>query len=264
MSIFQTLFGGALTIAALYYLLRAFGVSNYWRGVISGIVPAVAYLAYATVSWPGGDVMSMHVAVFLATATALTLIGARRAGERKKLHWAPMLIILFFFCLFLVDGALLLISGQGVPPVVAKWLLPPAKKTTQLAHTAFSGVVPHGEEAAKSINQHMASTDKQNRLGWKVTVTGMDRLAHGGETGITLIAREKDDRPLRGATVAMAMMRPGLTQPEMMVALVETDAGVYRGSLSLTLPGLWVAVIRMQRANDRYEMQQHVEVSATQ
>lgn len=260
---FQTLFGGALVIIVLYYLLRAFGVSNYWRGVISGIVPAIGYMAYATVRWPGGDVMSMHVAVYLATATVLTLIGARKTGEAKQLHWAPRLIMVFFLGLFVVDGILLLVSGQGVPPSVAKWLLPPAKKNTQVAHTAFSGVVPHGEEAAKTINQFMASTEKQNRLGWEVNITGLERLMLGGQASIALSAREADGRPLRGATVALAMLRPGLAQPEQMVSLVETDAGVYRGQLSLTLPGLWVAAIRLQRANDRYETQQHVEVSAT-
>lgn len=261
---FQTLFGGAMLIIALFYLLRAFGVSNYWRGVISGLVPAVGYMAYATVQWPGGDVMSMHVAVYLATATVLTLIGGRKAAEAKSLHWAPRLIILFFLGLFVVDGILLLVSGQGVPPAVAKWLLPPAKKNTQVAHTAFSGVVPHGEDAAKTINQFMASTDKQNRLGWEVRVGGLERLVQGDQANIALVAREADGRPLRGGTAVLAMLRPGVAQPEQMISLTETDPGIYRGQLALTLPGLWVAVVRMQRANDRFETQQHVEVSAAQ
>lgn len=259
---FQTLFGGALLIIVLYYLLRVFGVSNYWRGVISGIVPAIGYMAYATVHWPGGDVMSMHIAVYLATATVLTVIGGRKAAEAKRLHWGPRIIIVFFLGLFVVDGVLLLVSGQGVPPAVAKWLLPPAKKNAQVAHTAFSGVVPHGEEAAKTVSQFMASTDKQNRLGWQVSVSGLEHLVHGGQANIALNASEADGRPLRGATVVLAMLRPGLAQPEQIISLVETDAGIYRGQLSLTLPGLWVAVVRLQRANDRYEMQQHVEVSA--
>ncbi|MDP1896584.1 MAG: nitrogen fixation protein FixH, partial [Sulfurimicrobium sp.] len=60
---FQTLFGGALLIIVLYYLLRVFGVSNYWRSVISGTFSVTAYLAYSVVKWPGGDVVSMHMAV---------------------------------------------------------------------------------------------------------------------------------------------------------------------------------------------------------
>ena len=147
---FETLFGGALVIIVLYFLLQAFGVSNYWRGVISGVLPVIGYLALSTSKWPGGDVISMHMAVYLATATVLTVIGARKRGEVKRLHWGPKVIMIFFLALFVIDGTLLVISGQGVPQEVAKWLLPPAKKNHQTAHTAFAGVVTHGEEAAKA------------------------------------------------------------------------------------------------------------------
>jgi len=263
MSMFQTLFGGALLIVALYYLLRLFGVSNYWRGVISGIVPVIGYMGLSTAHWPSGDVVSMHMAVYLATATVLTVIGGRKPGAAKNLHWAPKVIIVFFLMLFVIDGTLLLISGHGVPPVVAKWLLPPAKKTTHAAHTAFSGVVPHGEEAAKTISQFMASSDKQNKLGWNAAVTGLEHLAQGRQAMVVLTARGADGQPLRGASSALALLRPGLAQAEQMIDLVETDPGVYRGQMTLTLPGLWVAAIRLQRANDRFEMQQHIEVSAT-
>lgn len=264
MSMFQTLFGGALVIVALYYLLRLFGVSNYWRGVISGIVPVIGYLGLSIARWPGGDVISMHMAVFLATATVLTLIGGRKPGAVIKLHWGPKVIIAFFLLLFVVDGALLLVSGQGVPPSVAKWLLPPAKKTSAPAHTAFSGVVPHGEDAAKTITQYMASADRQSKLGWKISLAGLERPERGRPQGVSVTARTADDQPLRAAKVALALMRPGLAQPEQMLELVETDPGMYRGEMVITLPGLWVAVLRLQRGSDRFELQQHIEVTLAQ
>ena len=262
---FQTLFGGALLIIVLYYVLRAFGVSNYWRGVISGTVSVTAYLALSTTQWPGGDVVSMHMAVFLATATVLTLIGGRKPGAAKKLHWGPKLIIGFFLLLFVIDGGLLLISGQGVPPSVAKWLLPvPESKSTNPPHTAFSGVVPHDEEAAKTINQFMKTAEKQRRLGWEVTIAGLDEIAQGHQLTVSVTAHEPGEQPLRGATVKIAIVRPGLTQPEQLVDLVETDPGVYRGELTMNLPGKWVAAVQLQRDDDRFEMQRHIEVSAAQ
>lgn len=259
---FQTLFGGALLIVALYYVLRAFGVSNYWRGVISGTLSVTAYLVLSILQWPGGDVVSMHMAVFLATATALTVIGEHKPGTVKRLHWGPKLIIAFFMLLFVIDGGLLLVAGQGVPPAVAKWLLPePAKKSSTPVHTAFSGVVPHGEEAAKTINQFMKNAEKQRRLGWEVTIAGLDGVRQGGTPGVSVNALDGSAQPLRGASVQLAIVRPGLTEPEQLVDLVETDPGVYRGQVAMTLPGKWVAAVQLQRGEDRFEMQQQLEVS---
>lgn len=260
---FQTLFGGALLIIALYYVLRVLGVSNYWRGVISGTVSVTAYLALSTAKWPGGDVVSMHMAVFLATATVLTLIGGRKPGTAKNLHWGPKLIIGFFLLLFVIDGGLLLISGQGVPPSVARWLLPePEKKTANPPHTAFSGVVPHDEEAAKTINQFMRTAEKQRRLGWEVEISGLDEIMLGRQLTVSVSAQEAKGQPLRGATVKIAIVRPGLAQPEQLADLIETDPGVYRGQLTMDLPGMWVAAVQLKRDDDRFELQRNIEVSA--
>lgn len=258
---FETLFGGALLIIVFYYILRAFGVSNYWRGVISGTLSVTAYLAISIIKWPGGDVVSMHMAVFLATATVLTLIGGRKPGSAKRLHWGPKVIILFFLLLFVIDGGLLMISGQGVPPAVAKWLLPPAKKSTTQAHTAFSGVVPHGEEAAKTISQFMKSADKQRKLGWEIMVSGLDGLRQDDSASVAVSAKDASLKPLRGGVVKLAIARPGLVEPEQLAELVETDPGIYRGQLKIALPGIWVAAVQLQRGEDRFEMQQHIEVA---
>lgn len=262
MSMFQSLFGGVLAIAALYYLLRLFGVGNYWRGVLAGLVPVIGYLALNAGHWPGGDVISMHMAVYLATATVLTLIGARRRGESKKLHWGPKLIILFFLALFAIDAALLMISGKGVPPEVAKWLLPPGKHPAQGTHTAFSGVVSHGEEAAKTIGQHMASVERQERLGWRVEISGLERLVSGREVTIGLTARDAGGAPLREGVATLELLRPGLAQAEQVSRLAETDPGVYRTQLTPAQPGERVAVIRLERAGARYEQQARVMVLA--
>lgn len=261
---FETLFGGALTIIVLYYLLRAFGMGNYWRGVISGIVPVIGYLGMSASNWPGGDVISMHLAVYLATATVLTVVGARKRGEMKRLHWGPKVIIIFFLALFVIDGSLLVVSGQGVPQAVAKWILPPAKKTDHAAHTAFSGVVPHGEEAARSISQFRASTDKQNRLGWNVSVAGLEKIVQGRQASVAVTSRGADGQPLRGATAAMAVSRPGMAKPEQILDLVETDPGVYRTQITVERSGIWLAAIRLQHGKDRYEVQQQLDVSAAQ
>lgn len=261
---FETLFGGALLITVLYFLLRLFGVGNYWRGVISGVVPVIGYLGLSTRNWPGGDVISMHMALYLATATVLTVIGARRRGEARRLHWAPKAIIGFFLVLFVVDGTLLVISGQGVPQPVAKWLLPTPQKNNETTHTAFSGVVPHGEEAAKTISQFLANADRQQKLGWNISVAGLEKMAQGREASIAVTVSDAAAQPLHGASAAMALLRPGMTKPEQIISLAEAEAGVYRARIIAPQAGLWLAAIRLQRVDERFEVQQQFEIPAPQ
>ncbi|OFZ97061.1 MAG: hypothetical protein A2Z44_00420 [Betaproteobacteria bacterium RBG_19FT_COMBO_58_11] len=93
----------------------------------------------------------MHVAVFIATAVILSLLNTRRAEPAKKLHWAPKVLIGFFLLLFIIDGALIYIASHGLPGFVAKRFMPDADKGG--AHTAFPGVMPHGEDAAKAVTR---------------------------------------------------------------------------------------------------------------
>lgn len=152
MNLLFTLFGGALLIVVAYFALGTLRLPNYWRAVISGGLVLLAYVVMAMRQWPGLDTLAIHGVVFIATAAILSLRGARRTETATKLHWAPKLLIGFFLVLFLVDGALIYIASHGLPAPLAK-LMPNAGQGG--AHTAFPGVTPHGEDAAKAVNAHL-------------------------------------------------------------------------------------------------------------
>ena len=95
----------------------------------------------------------MIVALFPAPAGIRSLLNTGRAEPAKKLHWAPKVLIGFFLLLFIIDGALIYIASHGLPGFVAKRFMPDADKGG--AHTAFPGVMPHGEDAAKAVNSHL-------------------------------------------------------------------------------------------------------------
>ncbi|MBL8506462.1 MAG: nitrogen fixation protein FixH, partial [Methylobacillus glycogenes] len=71
LSIAETLFGGLVFAIALYFLLRALRLANFWAAVLSGAIPFVMYIVYSTQHWGGGDVLAIHFAVFLANAGLL-------------------------------------------------------------------------------------------------------------------------------------------------------------------------------------------------
>lgn len=260
MNLSYTLFGGAILIAVLFHALRLAGVANYWRGVMSAVLPTMAFFAYSMVRWPGGDVVAIHLTVYLATATVLTLLGIRKTGAARRLHWAPAAIIGFFAAVFAIQGVLLVISGQGVSPGVARWFLPNASQ--HAVHTAFPGVVPHDEAAAKTVSQYLNGVERQRRLGWKVELTGTERLRQNEPAEMVVTVEDGARQPVEHAAVSLNLLRPARAENDQTVNLVEVAPGRYRGQARLDRPGSWVAELRIALGQDRYETRQNIEVSA--
>jgi len=256
----QTLFGGVILIALIYFGLRMVGVSNYWRGVISGLIPMVGMLAYSMNHWPGGDMMTLHIAVYVATATVLTL-GSAKAVSGQRMHWIPMLLIGFFISLAVLMAAFLSISMRGLPPSVAKLIMPNAKDKN--VYTAFSGEVPHDEEAAKTISQYVKKNDIQRQLGWQIQVAGLDGLFQSQAREVSVTVRDKAEQLLAGATVSLALKRPANTQqPETIVGLHALESGKYQGQVRLDQPGQWIVVLKIERGREVYETAKEIIVQA--
>ena len=258
MTTLESLFGGLTLIVALFFALRFARLPNYWCGVISGAVLTLAYFIYAALHWPGLDMVAMHFAVYVSTAIVLALLGSRKQS-RQKIHWIPKLFIAFFIILFIVDANLLFISSRGLPPVVASWLLP--HKDGQRVYTAFPGVVAHGEEASKEVGQYQKTQHKQAQLGWQVTLTGLDQLHVSDSSMLIVRASDKHQRPITGAQVKLSLLRPAQSQNDRTIRLEAKGAGVYQANISMDEPGLWIAALRVEKDQDKYESQHTITVA---
>lgn len=257
-----TLFGGAILVAILYFALRLAGVSNYWRGVISGALPTMAIMFYSLSHWPGGDVVALHLALYVSTATVLTLTGGanRKSGQPLQFHWIPMIFIGFFLVLAMLMAAFVTISVNGLPPSVAQWFMPNAANKT--VHTAFSGEVPHDESAAKVVSQYMKKTERQRQLGWQIEVAGLDQLKLNQPVEVAVSARDSVQQPLEGAVVKLSMKHPADTDMGKIASLEAFAPGRYRTQVSMDRPGLWVAVLQIDRGQDQFETAKEIIVPA--
>lgn len=257
-----TLFGGVVAVALLYFIFGLLRLPHFWRGVLAGGIPVVAYVIYAMQHWGGGDVLSIHMAVYLATAVGLTLVMSRKREEGKKAHWIPQLFVLFFVVLVVIQANLVYISGQGLPESVARWLLPePKHKGVQKGSeitTAFSGVVHHGDEAAKSVGAYRSQNERERKLGWKVTVKGVVGMQADVRREIIATVLDRDLKPLHGE-VRLLLGHPGEARKQE-VPLTEVEAGRYRTELTLPAAGNWSIGLRIKAGNDVLESEQVVDV----
>ena len=261
MNMLLTLFGGVALVVVIYQMLRALNFPNYWRGVVSGVVPLVGYAIYATGNWSGLDVLAIHTAVFLSTATMLTMLGAREKEEKsehKALHWAPKAFIAFFVVVFALNASFLYISNNGLPPGIAKWFLPGADKEN--LHTGFPGVVPHGTEASKEIGSELTMRNRQMRLGWRVELSGLDVLARDGAAQVVVNAHDRDGSPMQDAQVTLDLLRPAQSTRDQSLPLQLSGPGLYQTWVELREAGRWIVVVHVTRGGDKYQIEQQLTV----
>jgi nitrogen fixation protein FixH len=247
MNMFVSIFGGMLLTAMLFGLLRSLRLSNFWAAVVAAALPSFAYMIYAVVSWPGLDVLTMHIVAFPTVALLLFQIGGSKDAPYQRIHWAPKLMIGFFVIITIILGGFVYIAGNGVPPSVAQWLLPNAQGKT--VYTGFAGVVAHGEEASKSIAHYRSMDSKLTKLGWVVEVTGLDDLQTGVPGEVRVKLRDQRRGGVVNVAVTMALGRPG--QPaEKMFDLTSLGDGDHVAQVLLPGAGEWLAVLRLAHAGE--------------
>ncbi len=252
MNMFVSIFGGMLLTVVLFGIVRNFRMSNFWAAVIASAVPSFSYMAYAVVSWPGLDVLTMHIVAFPTVALLLFQIGGSKDAPYQKLHWAPKLLIGFFLVVTVILGGFVYIAGNGVPPVVAQWLLPDSQG--KQVHTGFAGVVAHGEEASKTIAHYRSMDNKLTRLGWNIEVTGLAALREGKASEVSVLLNDKEGRSVSDVSVRLGLGRPGQLE-QSVVQLSPFSDGSYRVQTKLPAAGEWLAVLTLEKAGERIQFE---------
>lgn len=242
----ETLFGGLLAVVALYLITRRLGLSNYWSGVLAGALPFLGYLGYSMVVWQGGDMVAIHLAVFMATAAVLGVFDAVRKGSKEKMHWAPKAIAAFFGALVVFNAILLSISSHGLPDKLSGWFLP--NPESQRLHTAFPGIIPHDRN--KLYEQHMKRIEEQRNLGWKLELSGLDDLRSGVPSKVVVKVKDAESQPVVPEKVEFVVWRMANSKDDRHVQLKAGEQGAFVGELLLPNPGKWLVRVDVTRGED--------------
>lgn len=258
MSLWISIFGGMALTALLYGAGRQFRLSNFWSAVLACGLPTVTYLGYAFATWPGLDVVTLHVVAYPTVAVLLYQLYGTKANHAQNLHWAPKLMIAFFLGLTLIFGSLVYIAGEGLPPALAQILLPNAKGKN--LHTGFAGVVAHkGEDAAKGLGSYLRNEQKLKDLGWRVDVVGLAALKVGGDNDVSLRIADAQDRGVDQAVVQVALARPG-DKPGPGLSMNGLGDGRYHVRVAAAQAGTWVVFLTLAGSGETVRLEHTVEV----
>lgn len=242
-----TLSGGLVAVLVLYAIGgRVRGMPPMLRALLAGLLPLLAYFVLIVGRWPGLDVAAIHISVFLAAGLVLHVITQFRYRGGGRLHWAPKLLIAFFLGLTLLNGTLLYIATQGLPGPVGRWWLSNDGSTV---HSGFSGVVQHGQQAAKAVSSELSQAHRESLMGWQVDVFGL-----GGDAMTRVIqirVRDRTGLPVEGVEAQLRLLRPGTPQPALRLSLDARAAGVYEGVLELPAGGRWLSDLSLLRDGEQ-------------
>jgi nitrogen fixation protein FixH len=256
MTLLIGIFGGMLLAALVYGLGRLAGLSNFWAAVAAATLPTFIYLAYAAATRPGLDVITLHVIAFPTVAILLSQLYGAKADHGRTLHWAPKLMVLFFLAISVIFGGFVYIAVQGLPPGLARLLLPDTGGKN--VHTGFAGVVEHAQGAAKAIGQHLAMDHRLAQLGWQVEVSGLAGLRAGQPGTLSVRVSGADGQAVDGMRVTVRLNRPGQQQGIELVA--DGGTGGHHAGIPPLEAGTWVARIRLVRGTDEVVLEHGLEV----
>lgn len=243
MNTMTTLFAGLTAVFALYALGGAIrNLPPILRALLAGLIPLLVYFVFIVGRWPGLDVVAMHISVFLAAGLVLFAVTQFRRRSAGRMHWVPKLLVVFFIGLVVINGSLLYIATKGLPEPVGRWWL---GSEGGAVYSGFSGVVEHGQNAAKAISSELSEAHRESRLGWQVEVSGLDSGAR--ERVVEIRVQDRTGLPVKHVKAELLLQRPGAAAPVVTLPLAPLAAGVYGGTLRLPAAGRWLTKVRLMR-----------------
>lgn len=238
MTTLSTLIGGLLMLLILYGALGwVAALSTALRAMLASSLTLIVYFLLILGRWPGLDVVAMHISIFVVMGLLLFLFSSRRRN-RARLHWGPKILIGFFVLLAGINSFLLYISTHGLPPRIAHLWLP----GDDVVNSGFSGVVEHGDEAAKAVSSELSRSHSVTKLGWRIQISGLPESAQASQI-VSVKVLDSSGLPLPGLQAELYLLRPGATHRTATIALIDKGAGEYSNVLDIPAKGRWLADI---------------------
>lgn len=251
--------GVIVAIASFIIFYKFIHFSAPKSGFLSAAVVLGAYIPLAIISWPGGDVFAIHLAIFGVVSYMMGMIThyreqALNEEQRKKwFHWIPATFFAFFLVVVTVNMTLVTLATKGMSPELLQWLLPTDEGRD--ISSQFPGVVSHDYHEKEALyNAYLERLNKQKERGWKVKQGWLVSPEQDKSAVFQIEAVDKEGRVLTGLDVNLKFFRPSDYRKDKEFTMKEVMDGIYQQEVTFILPGNWDVVIMLKRADDVHEI----------
>ena len=260
-NILVTLLGGVSLIATIFILMyRVSNMSGKMTATVMAFIVIAVYVPISIFTWPGADVFAIHIALYLVSVYILGIITSQRDARRQSgkegfgFHWAPAAIVTFFVILIIMDSFFIMFATKGMNTNVAKWLLPEPLSGGKIS-SRFPGTVSHDyHQKQNQYNDYLKRFETQKLLNWTVRKGWLSEAIVDQPAIFRVDIKDNIQNNITGAKVTGVFLRPANSHRDMEFTMHEIEPGVYQQSITLTEPGNWDLILKIDKDNDKHEI----------
>lgn len=268
MNLLLSLGSGAVLIVLVDLLLLRFSrLDAVQCATVTALTALGLYLPYVIIARPSGDVIAIHLAIYLIVAFVTGLFTRIREQSRAqgqphpRVHWGPAAIIGFFVTLAVVDSIFLLLAERGLSPQLNTLLFPDVGEVS----SAFPGVIARDFQKKESLyNDYLLQIERQHQRGWQIRRGWVGPVVAGQPAVFQVAAQTREGEPLTGAEIKGEFLRAADSRLDQTFTMTEAEPGLYRAGLNLPAAGNWELVLVLHKGDDLHEIRARTSVQAAQ
>lgn len=259
-----TLAVGVMAIVVAHRILRGFfRLKSFHASLVVMVIMPIVYTPLLMFDWPGLDIFAIQFSIYCVSIYILGIVYSGTPpvnGERKKMHWGPMLIIGFFTVVIIMDSIFITLAQQGMSQTLGEMILPKPRSGGTVS-SYFSGMVEHDyQERQAQYNKYQTRLQQQRKLGWQIK-KGWQQKPYVGKPAIfKLLIKDKQGRPITQAEVTGIFQRSNTSKHDHPVELRETEPGLYQVQITLQQPGRWQLLLEIVSSQGHYEIKSTTDV----
>jgi len=267
-----TLAVGVLFIVVTHSILRFLtSLSSIKAALITLLAICGTYIPLLVIDWPGVDIFAIQIAIYGISVYLLTILHNQAIEHKqkfpdgdvvkKKLHWAPMLIVGFFVVVVSVDSVFITIAQQGSDSLLRGLFVPEPKSGGDVS-SYFPGIIEHNfHEKEDQYNQYQQRLDEQRKRGWKIKY-GWREVPFAKKPSVFLLSlKDSKQVPITDAKISGSFQRGNTSKQDQAIILKETKPGLYSVNVILQYPGRWELLLKVTSPKGDYDLKASTEIS---
>lgn len=256
---------GVISIVIIHTALRkSFKISSFITALITLAIAASLYIPLLVIDWPGVDVFAIQIAIYCITVYLLSVLHHQalnqKAGSKKRLHWAPFLIVGFFIIVVSVDSIFITIAQKGSDSFLGD-LIVPTPRSGGKATSVFPGIIEHDfQEKEDQYNQYQKRLTEQRNRGWNVKFGWIEEPIVKKQATFKLSLLNAKKEAITSAAVTGVFQRGNSSKLDKKVILKEIGEGLYSTDVTLDYHGRWELILKVKSPEGDYDITATTEV----